>query len=48
MSDLFVSVVAIVPKPSQATTPTAVTKEVSGVHAQIQQNKVATPTGIPK
>ena len=48
MSDMFVSVVAIAPKPSQSVTTTSATKEVGGIHSQIQQNKVATPTGMPK
>ena len=51
MSDLFVSLVAIAPKPGQFTVQPGTgsnNQDFSGIHSDIQQNKVATPGGIQK
>ena len=51
MADLFVSFVAITPKPSQVTPPASTVnpggQDVGGLHSDIQANKVVTP-GQPK
>jgi hypothetical protein len=51
MADLFVSFVAITPKPSQTATqspvPSPATKGFSGLHSDLQATKIGTP-GQPK
>lgn len=51
MSDLFVSLVAITPKPSQVSSQSPVStpanQGIEGLHSDLQANKIATP-GQPK